>query len=209
MQPRRLMLPRASALFHVTKSGLPSPQTQMCVSARTKKDRHDHFASRHAHESRHYCASGVAALWRCPHWSCSHCIMQGLNSPRECNLSFHHARAVAHNRKRTSGRRGTESGAAMCRRSGREGRRNSACTAPPAPPCLFISRQRQVFQNRRQGARDDRAGRQPVETPKIAHAPGLATRLVHGRIVPPLRLLAPPFTAGMRTKAPQGHAAKE
>ena len=78
----------------------------------------------------------------------------------------------------------------MCRRSGREGRRNSACTAPPAPPCLFVLRQRQVFQNRRQGARDDRAGRQPVATlkvahaagpvatPKIAHAAGLAMRLV-------------------------------
>ncbi len=75
------------------------------------------------------------------------------------DLSFHHARAVAHKRKRTSCRRGTESGAAKCKRSGQEGRRNSACTAPPATPCLFVSRQRQsVAEQAPGGPRRPRGG---------------------------------------------------
>jgi len=73
-----------------------------------------------------------------------------------------------------------------------------------------------VLQNRRQGARDDRAvatpkvahAGGPMTTPKMAHVAGLATRFVHGRIVP-----TPGSSAALYSwsedKGPAGRAANE
>ena len=87
-------------------------------------------------------------------------------------------RGAAQQGQHTSGRRGNASGVAVCGKSGPEGHRNSACTAPPVPRGLFVlvvnELQRTKTGHANPSPPRQRRGGQPAAVP-AAHPAGLHT----------------------------------